>query len=227
MASFIKRWQGGPRNPIGGIYGVTRGTHETFLNWSREQQAAFLIMIWRELHDTIRSSQAEWARALLRRYVFGDESKLREHLFSGPDTLLGSDQGVRGFLCVMNDLLWVAHNEEAIRLTDWEWSRKSKHDDNEAISDALGSLEEQLQPTIGFVRTVCTILATFDWRLSSALSVRDEEYSRQASYRGSGGYKEIRRNILVHVRDNANDAIKTFSSRVIDALDYETPEEEN
>src|SRR5262249_14911942 len=47
-ASFIKRWQGGPRSRIGGIYGSARGVHETFLNWGREQQAAFLIMVWQE-----------------------------------------------------------------------------------------------------------------------------------------------------------------------------------
>lgn len=228
-ASFIKRWQGGPRSRIGGIYGALRGTHETFLNWGREQQAAFLIMAWQELRDAVIKTNAPWAQALLKQVGEGGGSSRepsgRAALFSGADTLLASDQGARGFLCVMNDLLWVAHEQNVVSLTGWEWVRKPKMNDQQAIADGLDSLRRELPIVVKFVRSVCLCLAGFDWRMSSALAPTDAQYARQASYRGSSGYREIRRNMLVHLRDSKSDPLPALAAEVVEALHYETEEE--
>lgn len=228
-ASFIKRWQGGPRSRIGGIYGALRGTHETFINWGREQQAAFLIIAWQELRDAIVNSKAIWAKELLKRQqvtpMNKDESEDRPLLFSGSDTLLASDQGVRGYLCVLNDLLWVAHEELLVSLNGWEWVRKPRMNDQQATTDAIESFRRDFDSVVQFVKSICSCLAGFDWRISSALSPTAVQYSRQASYRGSSGYREIRRNMLIHVRDNGTQSLPKLAKAVLEALHYETDEE--
>ena len=229
LASFIKRWHGGPRSRIGGIYGALRRKHETFLNWGREQQAAFLIIAWQELLNAIVKAEAPWANALLNSYSKDGKLpisvEMHELLFRGEDSLLASDQGVRGYLCVLNDMLWVAHEKQVIHLDQWNWIRKSSQNDEQAISEAIKSLHEQLHDIVEFIRQICDALKTFDWRLSSALKATDENYSRQASYRGSSGYREIRRNMLVHLKSKLAQPIQSCADEVIDALKYEVEEE--
>ncbi|HUI05740.1 MAG TPA: DGQHR domain-containing protein [Verrucomicrobiae bacterium] len=227
-ASFIKRWQGWRRNPIGGVFGAMPGTHETLLGWGREQQAAFLIMVWRELRQKIVESEATWTKTLLKPGPKAGELPIAENpelLFSGPDTLLASDQGVRGYMCVVNDMLWVGHDKEIVTLDQWDWNRKPKQNDEQAISDALASLHRNLPEVVKFVQKICVVLSTFDWRISSALKPTDPQYSRQASYRGSSGYREIRRNMLTHLRSNLKHDLQKCVDEVIDALKYDVEEE--
>lgn len=228
-ASFIKRWQGGSRSRIGGVYGGLSGTHQTFLNWGREQQAAFLIIAWQELQDAVIKTTASWAQELLKQQaggMIGNESVSKAELFSGPSTLLASDQGVRGFLCVLNDLLWVAHEEKVVMLNGWEWVRKSKMNDQQAISDAIQSFRRDFVGVVQFIKSICSCLANFDWRMSSAISDKAPQYSRQASYRGSSGYKEIRRNMLIHIRDTGSESLPRLAEAIIEALRYESEEYE-
>ncbi len=239
MASFIKRWQG-YSGRIGGLFGAPVRAHQTQLNWAREQQAAFLIMVWQELRDAIVRSEATWARALVERCLGNKSSSLlegneeigcREALFSGPDTLLATDQGVRGYSNVINDLLGLAYQESALDLSAWDWTRPEQDDDDDeddehAVSDALSSLQTQLPDAIELVRNIVTPLATFDWRLPTALGPRDPQYPTQASYRGSGGYRELRRNMLFHLVDEGLPAVSSLANRDIEILRLEPEESE-
>ncbi len=227
MASFIRRYfsQG---SRIGGLFGGSKGTHETELNWKREQQAAFLIMCWKQIHDSVTKTNAEWAVALLSRYekqrkeLSADQR--RELLFAGPDTQLAADQGVRGYMRVINDLLWLAEDDDRLDLREWDWSRKTKQDDDAAVSDALRQLELQCRKTVRFVGSLARILAGFDWRLPSALDPKDESYAVQASYRGSSGYREIYRRILESVRGRGEEPFAEIAGRTLQRLGYEFEE---
>jgi DGQHR domain-containing protein len=95
MASFIKRWRTG-NGPLGGLFGSPLGTHQTLLPWDRQQQAAFLIFSWRELERAVVASDAAWTASLFERGLNN-----RQLLFSGPDSLLATDQGVRGFFAYL------------------------------------------------------------------------------------------------------------------------------
>lgn len=228
-ASFMKRWHGGPKYRIGGLFGAPLGSHQTQLNWGREQQAAFLIMGWQKLRAAVTASTADWALALVKRYAVNgnesDEISYRDLLFSGPDTILATDQGVRGYLSVLNDLLWIAYDNDSVELGGWDWTRKTKHNDNEAISDALSQLPASLPIVVEFVQDIASDLADFDWRLPSAISPKDTAFDTQSSYRGSSGYRQIRYKMLVHLRDKENPPISQFASDLIDALNYENEEE--
>jgi DGQHR domain-containing protein len=73
MASFIKRWQE-KEGRIGGFLGAPPGSHHPAVDWSREQQAAFLIMAWQELEMAVQSADADWVTALIKRNVQVDPS---------------------------------------------------------------------------------------------------------------------------------------------------------
>lgn len=221
MASFIKSYYGGPRIQIGGLFGSPRGQHETQLNWTREQQAAFLISAWQVFQRAVENTRAPWARALLQR-----NNNNKAALFSGPETLIATDQGVRGYLAVLNDILWVAYDGGDLDLDSWYWVKRAKHDDNAAVSDALASLNESLPDALELLGEIASPLASFDWRLSSALSANDPLFARQASYRGGSGYKTIRRQLLIHLVNEASQNVSAYASAVIDLLRYE-PEEDN
>jgi DGQHR domain-containing protein len=195
MASFIKRWRTGAGR-LGGLFGSPLGSHQATLNWGREQQAAFLIAAWIELKDKIEQSSAPWTATILQPGID------RSALFSGADTLIATDQGVRGFLCVLNDLIVADFDSGKLDLAEWEWEPKDDQTDEEAVTDALGSLRLGLPKTMARVEAIAKALASFDWRVSSALQPTHEKYSIQASYRGSSGYKEIRRQLLQHIRES-------------------------
>lgn len=220
MASFIKSYRGKSRTILGGIFGTPRGTHEAQIGWTREQQAAFLIMAWQEVENAITRTTANWANTLLQRHTD------RKALFSGPDTLIATDQGVRGFLNVLNDLVWIAQNQELIDLNAWGWERREQHDDNQAISAALLEIRQALPTLADLVQKIASGLANFDWRLPSSLSENDAQYPQQASYRGSSGYRILRRALLLHLKNNSEAPIDDLAQAVIEALKYETEEEE-
>jgi hypothetical protein len=126
---------------------------------------------------------------------------------------------------VLNDLLAIAYRRNVLHLENWSWIRTSKHkDDIAAVSSALVALRKQLPDLVNFVQNTAVVLAGFDWRLSSAMPQNDGHYFQQASYRGSGGYSLLRRNLLIHLRDNATEPISDFSSEVIDIFGYEEEE---
>ena len=60
MASFVKQWDG-IRVQIGGLFGAGIGSHNAVIPWTRLQQAAFLILMGKELKDAISDSVAPWA----------------------------------------------------------------------------------------------------------------------------------------------------------------------
>jgi hypothetical protein len=229
MSSFIKRYTASGAR-IGGLFGSRPKTHDIVLNWVREQQAAFLIICWKQLRTAVVKSRAKWAIALLGKYAQElpgrPETHRRELLFSGPDTQLAADQGVRGFLKILNDLLWVANENNELDLRQWEWVRKAKQDDNAAVSEALRQFERQCPQSLRCVGGIADALADFDWRLPSALSPSDPAYPEQAMYRGSSGYREIRRRMLEFLKETGSKQIAGLAVQVLEKLGYDSEEVE-
>ena len=219
MASFIKRWKTG-EGRLGGLFGSPLGSHATTLDWGREQQAAFLIFAWQKLRQAVESSSEEWTHSIL------DPLKNNKHLlFSGPDTLIATDQGVRGFLCVLNDLLVADFDDAPLELGAWNWEPKADETEVNAISRALSCIETDMPKTCKRVSQIADALGSFDWRVSSILSPNSAQYAVQASYRGSSGYREIRRKMLSHIRSVCPELSPQIAI-VMTALNYEVEEEE-
>lgn len=212
MASFVKAWEGGGRKKIGGLFGAPLANSDEALPWSRAQQAAFLIKLWRYLAEAIEKSRDEWAKALRPE---SEDTEL-DPAFAGPHTLLNTDQGVRGVLQVSNDLSYVGASDLA--LGDWALEPSAVPTDEVAVDRALSSLKRQ--PADRFLRQLSAGLANFDWRASSADGLTETQRTLKLTFRGSGGYRELRRQLLkTLMKERGN--VGSWASIVFDRLGFD------
>jgi hypothetical protein len=211
LATYVKSWEGRGVT-IGGLFGAPVGQHDIVLPWSRAQQAAFLIFVWEKLRLAILKVGASWAEALRRK--LGHAGAL-DPAFAGPATLLNTDQGVRGVLSVSNDLCYV--EAVGLQLSAWTEEDVASTPSEETIASALESLREQ--PVAEFVEAAAQALAQFDWRTSAAPGLTEEERVAKAALRGSGGYKELRKQLLKVVAERRG-SVGRAAGQVLRILRY-------
>lgn len=210
LSTYIKYWEG-PGVRIGGLFGAPVGSNEMVLGWSRTQQAAFIIFVWNSLRESVKQTKAFWAEVMRKkkqRNLFGDDPA-----FSGNSSLLNTDQGVRGVMYVTNDLCFLEAKKGNLLLHEWKYDEYEDADvDNEtsaispkAIEKAVKSLEKE-EKIVNFIAQVNAVLAEFDWRSASDESLmKDEEKTSKLVFRGSGGYRELRRQLLKHFENYNNE----------------------
>ncbi len=208
LTTFVKSWEG-RRVQIGGLFGAPVGEHRLVLPWSRPQQAAFLIYAWRNLASAISRTRPDWALELRE----GGPVSLSVVGLEATDSMLNSDMGVRGFLYVLNDLCFVRANQLALQR--WRHERGSSATSDAAIAQSLDSLAEQ--PVGRFVIDLTDRLAQYDWRSSKALSLELEQRQLKARFRGSGGYRQLRQELLEHVAESGGEP-GDAAAEVLDTL---------
>lgn len=213
MASFVKSWEGrGVR--VGGLFGSKVGVHETVLAWNLDEQGAFLIHMGNALRKAIAQTEEEWAVELRKRV----SSEAGDSAFYGQHNLLNQDQGIRTLLQVTNDLCYLEADE--LRLVDvipLEGLERTSHKTmREAIEEF--ARDERLACFIG---DLVKDLATYDWRASGCPGLTDTERTLKASFRGSGGYSQLRRNVLEHLMQSESGRIAGCASDVYRILRYD------
>lgn len=162
------------------------------LDWSRPQQAAFLIFIWRLIQSAVSTKKTGWALSLRDRPDLGDHGDI-DLAFQGANTLLNQDQGVRGLCRVWNDLLFI----DCQRLLLNEWRTEDieiGETRNIDIEKCLNELDSQ--PFTAELEQLANICAEYDWRSSSAPDLSIEESKKKAAFRGGGGYGLMRSELL-------------------------------
>ncbi len=214
LATFIKSREGKTRR-IGGLFGAPVGTQQQTPSWNRVEQAALLIFLGDLVRAAIKSTDAEWAKALRKqpRPSGSPSQALVDWAFYGPNSLLNQDQGIRALLYVLNDILFV--NADNLSLAEWGGSSASGASEEE-ITEALKSLEK-LTKLKNFVEVLAKELATYDWRASDAPGLNEAQSLLKAAFRGSGGYKELRKHVLKHLSTGTK-AIADSSREVLTAL---------
>jgi DGQHR domain-containing protein len=187
MATFIKAWEGkGVRT--GGLFGAPVGSHKEVLPWDGSQQAAFLIFAGQQLRDALHDNKEGWAKKLRESAKNSDT----DPTFYGDSSLLSTDQGIRGFLSIVNDLCYVRAQD--IDLAGWSADGKARPTEEDAVNAAISSLKKHKAGT--FLTQIAAGLSKYDWRSSSEPNLSDDERKRKAALRGSGGYKELRIELL-------------------------------
>lgn len=174
----------------GGQNGLFQGNlphNDEPLEWTRSQQAAFLIQLWQDVEDAVNAGQHHW---WVRCYGDADRA------LHDKTSMLNQDMGVRALLTVSNEIFF--ENAEHWRLHTWDVPT-SDEDEGEAaaVTGALESL--QGAEFRDRMRELATGLARFDWRSSDGPDVSSEPEDvkiRKRSYRGSGGYAQLRLDIL-------------------------------
>ena len=217
LASFVKRWEA-PRSPIGGLFGSTVGQHKTVLSWTRTDQAAFLILMGQIIQKAIEDGDDPWIKALRQQPVpslFQEVEKIPDLAFFGENTLMNQDQGVRVMLQIVNDLCFLQADELA--LYDWGGEQEEK-EDQKKITASINSLRKK-EKIIAFLEELSDNLATYDWRASSGPELTEEARTRKAAFRGSGGYKELRRDVLNHIATSQGN-IAQLAKEVLKVLEY-------
>jgi hypothetical protein len=213
-ATYIRPWDVRTGGGIGGLFGAPLGREEGVLPWSRAQQAAFLITAGLKLRNAIASIQYPWTEALRKARV--QEELLeeeRDSAFYGPQTLLNTDQGVRGFLFATNHLCYVKARE--LDLWGWVTNEDAGAADKEAVSEALASLESH--ESSRFLEAIAHSLAEYDWRTSAAPGLTDEQKTLKAAFRGSGGYRELRMQLFRHLAQ-AEGAVGEAAAAVLERV---------
>lgn len=208
-ATYVRAFEG-RRVQIGGLFGAPVGEDKTVLSWNREQQAVFLIYMWREVQKAVRTCNEQWAIALR-----GDKvSNTPDPAFRGPFTLIDQDQGIRAILHVTNDICYVQYS--ALKLDDWQYTSDPVDDSKAITMELLKTLAKQ--PVAGFLAEAAVALAKFDWRAATASSLSSSERQAKLVFRGSGGYSEFRRQLLTHLKsyqgkvgDAATEVLKIIS----------------
>lgn len=195
VASMVKSWRSQ------GIFGGTPNTAEG-LAWSRLQQSAFLVTAWQLLASRIKETDEEWTRALRNAPVHESEQKSNssiyvEQAFTSANSLLATDQGVRAFLHVLNDLCFGQHQD--LGLSEWRDLTDFSDVTPESVMAAAETLKSE--PVYGFLNDLCQSLASFDWRTSAASGLSPQERTVKMALRGSGGYKQLRIQLVAHLRE--------------------------
>lgn len=206
--TYIKSWEN-KRNSIGGLFGAKIGDDQTVLPWHRVQQAAFLIVFWKSLEEAVSLSKYEWAKSLRNETQSSYLEKV-DPAFGGKNSLLNTDQGVRTVLNISNDLFYVKANE--LKLSEWQVENSTD------IVTSIKSLNDN-KLIMGFINKLTLALTKYDWRTSNNPDLTDNERTLKLAFRGSGGYKELRRQLL-KLLSAETDPVGLASKQVNDALGY-------
>lgn len=194
-ASYIKRASG---TRIGGLFGEELHLlKQDVLQWTRAQQAAFLLLVWKEVAEAAKNTLQPWAESLRLQVPQSElqfENQAGDPAFVSRSSLLATDQGVRGILQVTNDMCYVAAEE--LRLSEWRERDVLEHETLmlEDVTDDLRTLETL--PVASFLKSLAGALMSFDWRTASAADLTEEQRRAQLVFRGSSGYKELRRQLV-------------------------------
>lgn len=222
LATFVKQWDSSA-SKIGGLFGASKNQHDVLLPWNRPMQAALLIYAGAAMQKAIKQCSKPWAEDLRNAAhpsLFRDEDDLA---MFGENSLIATDQGIRGFLFVINDLIFVA--EGPLQLKAWTWesvyegaaAKKLAATEEEAQAMALASIKKT--PIASFINDVAQNLSDYDWRTSSTPGLPEELRKAKLVFRGSSGYKELRKQLLDHL-SHIDGPVGKAASEVLSRLGY-------
>lgn len=221
MATFVKQWEGAG-SKIGGLFGASKNQNDLLLPWNRPMQAAVLLYAGSALQDKVKQASAVWAEQL-RRIDAPDLFPKDDPAMFGANSLLATDQGIRGFLSVVNDLLFISAEELDLRSWTWESiyeatkGRKLAATEEQAQSLALASLKKS--SISRYIDQIAIGLAEYDWRTSSTPGLTDNERVMKLAFRGSSGYRELRKQLLEQLAERPGD-VGTAAKKVLAILGY-------
>jgi DGQHR domain-containing protein len=196
----------------GGLFGAPlEGSSEpgNVLSWNRSQQTALLVYLWQQLEAQLETVRHEWALAIRADATdHEDESWGRDAALASQNSLLATDQGVRAFMEVTNDLIFI--NAPNLSLDDWSPASADVGDDLDQVDANARTLAKQ--PLGDFIRRLTASLATYDWRSYAASAQSEQERLLKASFRGTGGYKIFRRDLLRHIAGGNDEELATLAN---------------
>ncbi len=215
-ASFVRF---SSRDDIGGLFGsAIPGTQPPeVLEWTRPQQAAYLMEAWAEIVTAVSASTEEWAVNLREETPEVSESRGDDAAFYGRYSLLSSDQGVRGVLHVLNDVSVMLARE--LDLNSWRRTKITEATDETEVSACLDDLAKL--PMRPFLNRLAKDISRFDWRTSGTPHLKDPAYTKQLTFRTGTGYREVRRQLLDFLQGSGNADIAGAAKKAYKQLKFD------
>ncbi len=160
----------------------------------------------------MKRRQHEWAGKLREQATA--ETSGRDSAFFGNHSLLNQDQGIRAVLHITNDLCYLKAND--LGLGAWGVDGSLDESGEHQVTNSVRSLRKH-QQILNFLQELAQEMAAYDWRASSAPSLTDQDKTLKGAFRGSGGYRELRRHVLIHL-SNASWPHAKLAKKVITLL---------
>ena len=194
----------------------------TPIGWDRVQQSAFILYLWEKIFSEIINRKPMWFKEIMRAVSpllneaidsMSGES-LKEILFN-KYCLLTTDQGVRGFLSVIHDLILEGLEAAILRNLFTEDQRK-KVDEIISLSlveEAISELKDNIELNT-FVEKICEVVCEFEWRTSSFPELPNEIQKNQRLFKGSGGYKDLKEQLLEKIITDGDEELKRIASKL-------------
>lgn len=206
------------RGPSGLFSDVIRKKNEE-LKWVRPQQAAFLILLWDSIAQALRpeilaSGKLNWVDKI-RNESFQlsslDKELELDKSFVSKTSNLSRDQGVTGISMFSNDFFYVLASESDIDFNDVEWDSEidERQIENSSIDLAISKFINH--PIYSYIQQFAAEISRFDWRTPSAEFDDPIQMDQQKKYKGSGGYREIWKDLLKQFLNSPNANIKKYS----------------
>jgi DGQHR domain-containing protein len=222
LASFIKT---NTTRGLGGLFGSLLSDGSPLV-WERTQQAAFLIFVWQLMESSVTSCKSDWSVMIRKaaKELSTDEPKNDkwDPAFSSGWSLIATDQGVRGFLHIVNDMTYIESaslNLNGVGIDDQKITEGSI--DPNAINAYIKKFKVSSKLN-SYLSNICDELVQFDWRSSSVPGLSEAKRRDQMVYKGSGGYKEIRSQLLQKLAASSNKQIKSAAATIQKELGYAT-----
>jgi len=197
------------RRSINGLFtGVIENKNQE-LNWVRAQQAGFVIMLWDEIAKSLslevtKTGELPWVDDL-RSEQFSLSTQEREldldKSFVSKNSNLSRDQGVTGISLFSNDFFYILATQPNIDLNSIEWDIEIDERQIEIESIDLAINKFIAHPVYTYVQFFAKEAIKLDWRTSPR-------------YRGSGGYKEVYKDLLAIFVKSENEAIKGIADQL-------------
>ena len=207
LSSYIKAWKA-PERQLGGFYGVLAEGDEV-IPWTLEHQAMFLIYWGNQLKMAISNcNYVDWVKALTNgtlREVSPNEA------FESQYCMLNHDQGIRGVLDVTNSVFCALYSKlNTEYLSIGEINAKD-------YSSYIVDIEREAPNLCNVVKSIAEKLAQYDWRSFDFDGLSNDERRVKAGFRGSGGYKLIRNDLMSCLSDTPNILLKEAVDKVCSA----------
>lgn len=194
------------------------------IRWVRAQQAAFLILLWEHIALQASSCTNEWALALQqenKESIYYDSENARESnlkindAFLSKNAMISRDQGVTGISMFTNDLFFVAANQfddYDFNEVDWDGDIDERQIEINSIDKAINQFKNTELNSL--IKDVAKELMNFDWRMPTAIFEDETQQDLQKKYKGTGGYREVWKDILKVFKASENETLKKYALKL-------------
>nr|NQU90726.1 DGQHR domain-containing protein [Bacteroidota bacterium] len=220
--TYLKR---NSRKPISGLFAdVLPGKNYEEIKWVRAQQAAFLILLWEQIATNASQSEQAWAKTLIgekKELLLFDANNTNassvriNDAFLSKNSMLSRDQGVTGISMFTNDFFFVAANQfDDFDFNEVEW--KGDIDERQIETNSIDKAIEQFRKSSinGLIKDVSKELMRFDWQMPTADFEDETQRELQKKFKGTGGYREVWRDLLKLFKESDNQKIKEYSLKM-------------